>query len=170
MVSIFLPAQPTAKVKQELTKRPSIVTLQAPHTPMLQPSLVPVRPRLSRRTCSKSRFASISTSCSWPFTFSVSCFFISLITVIFRDLVGPAGQSILDDLHDRVAYEADYKDNHRNSKYFGGIELRAVLLRQRAETHEGNEHLTVDHSFDCAAHAEANACEHERQRSRQTHD
>src|SRR4030095_1609871 len=118
MVSIFLPAQPTARVKQELTRRTSMMTLQAPQTPMLQPSLVPVRPRLSRRTCSKSRFASTSTSCSWPFTFSVSCFFISLITVIFRDLVGPAGQSILDDLHDRVAYEDEYNDNHRNRKDF----------------------------------------------------
>ena len=33
-----------AKVKQELIMSPSISTVQAPHTPTLQPSLVPVRP------------------------------------------------------------------------------------------------------------------------------
>jgi hypothetical protein len=49
------------------------------------------------------------------------------------DLACPARQSIIEHLDKRVADEADYKDNHCNSKYFGGIKLSAVALRQRAE-------------------------------------
>ena len=76
------------------------------------------------------------------------------MTVIWK-LVGPAGEPMLERLHNRVTYETDYKDNHRNSKYSGGIELRSVFLRQRTESDEGDEHFAVDHTFDCAAHAEA---------------
>src|ERR1041385_8574234 len=103
MVSIFLPLQLAANVKQELTSRPSMMTLQAPHTPMLQPSLVPVRPRLSRSTWSNSRLASTSRSCSWPFTVKVSCFFI-LDHQICWDLVGPTSQPTFECLHESITY------------------------------------------------------------------
>src|SRR5262249_54815001 len=76
MVSIFFPWQATARVKQELTTRPSIITLQAPQTPMLQPSLVPVRPMSSRRACRSNRLASSCRSYSSPLTSSRICFFM----------------------------------------------------------------------------------------------
>src|SRR4030095_5653560 len=139
------------------------MTLQAPQTPMLQPSLVPVKPILSRRTCSSSRLDSISTSCSSPFTFRVICFFILPVERICdEDLAGPTRQSIIEHLDERVANEADYKDNHRNSNYFSGVKLSAVSLRERAEADKGDEHLTIDYSLYRAPYAEADAGEHQR--------
>jgi hypothetical protein len=78
------------------------------------------------------------------------------------DLACPARQSIIEHLDKRVADEADYKDNHCNSKYFGGIKLSAVALRERAEADKGDEHLTIDHSLYRAPYAEADAGEHQR--------
>ena len=78
------------------------------------------------------------------------------------DLACPARQPIIEHLDKRVADEADYKDNHCNSKYFGGIKLSAVALRQRAKADKGDEHLTIDHSLDRAPHAKTDACEYQR--------
>src|SRR5262245_18995719 len=82
MVSIFFPWQATARVKQELTTRPSIITLQAPQTPTLQPSLVTVRPMSSRRACRSNRLASSCRSYSSPLT-SSRIFFIMRSEHIF---------------------------------------------------------------------------------------
>jgi hypothetical protein len=83
------------------------------------------------------------------------------------DLIGPTRESIIERLNERVANETDYKDNHCNSKYLGGVKLSAVPLRQRAQTDKRNEHFAIDHSLDRASHAEANARKYERQRGRQ---
>ena len=49
MVPIDLPLASTPSIRQEQTSRPSTMTLQAPQSPVEQPSLVPVRPSWSRR-------------------------------------------------------------------------------------------------------------------------
>jgi len=53
MVVTLAPSFITANVKQELTRRPSTKTVQAPHWPWSQPFFVPVRLRRSRRASSK---------------------------------------------------------------------------------------------------------------------
>ena len=52
MVSIVLPSASTPSTRQEQTRRPSTVTVQAPQSPEPQPSLLPVRPSSSRSTSS----------------------------------------------------------------------------------------------------------------------
>ena len=53
MVVISAPSFMTASVRQELIRRPSTSTVQAPHWPWSQPFLVPVRSRWSRNASSK---------------------------------------------------------------------------------------------------------------------
>ena len=68
---------------------------------------------------------------------------------------------MIEHLDQGVADEADYKNNHCYSKYFGGVKLSAIALCQRAEADEGDEHFAVDHAFDRAPHAETDACEYQ---------
>ncbi len=51
-VRISDPSASAASIRQEFTVRPSTMTVQAPHSPTTQHSLVPVRPRSSRSTSS----------------------------------------------------------------------------------------------------------------------
>src|SRR3954468_23577097 len=53
MVPISAPSASTARTKHEQTSLPSTVTLQAPQSPVPQPSLVPVRPSVLRSTSSR---------------------------------------------------------------------------------------------------------------------
>src|SRR4051794_26885021 len=53
MVPISAPSASTARTRQAQTRRPSTVTLQAPQSPVPQPSLVPVRPSVLRSTSSR---------------------------------------------------------------------------------------------------------------------
>jgi hypothetical protein len=53
MVVTCAPSFMTASVRQELTRRPSTSTVQAPHWPWSQPFLVPVRSRCSRSASSR---------------------------------------------------------------------------------------------------------------------
>src|SRR5258707_4933780 len=66
MVSIFTPSASGASTRQLQTSRPLIVTLQAPQSPEPQPSLLPVSPRLSRRTSSRVWLASQRYSVGAP--------------------------------------------------------------------------------------------------------
>src|SRR5262249_3504608 len=52
IVSIARPSASTASIRHEQTRRPSTITLQAPQSPELQPSLLPVRWSSSRSTSS----------------------------------------------------------------------------------------------------------------------
>ena len=53
MVRMSAPSWLTASARQELIRRPSTSTVQAPHWPRSQPFLVPVRSRRSRRRSSR---------------------------------------------------------------------------------------------------------------------
>ena len=55
MVVTSAPSFMTASVRQEMMRRPSTSTVQAPHWPWSQPFLVPVRSRWSRSASSKRR-------------------------------------------------------------------------------------------------------------------
>ena len=55
-----------ASTRQEQTSRPLTMTLQAPQSPEPQPSLLPVSPRLSRRTSSRVWLASHRNSVGAP--------------------------------------------------------------------------------------------------------
>src|ERR1700738_3876127 len=71
MVTTFLPAARRTGVTHDRTASPSRWTVQAPHRAMPQPNLVPVRPRVSRRTQSSGVSPSTSTVWSWPLTLSL---------------------------------------------------------------------------------------------------
>ena len=51
MVSTVLPSASMANTQHELTARPSMMTVQAPHSPRSQPFFAPVRCARSRSTC-----------------------------------------------------------------------------------------------------------------------
>src|SRR5580658_7816861 len=66
-VVTFRPATAEIGVTQERCGWPSMWTVQAPHSDMPQPNLVPVMPRVSRRTQSNGMAATASTVCGLPF-------------------------------------------------------------------------------------------------------
>src|SRR5262245_24303036 len=68
MVVTFLPETLDTGVLQERRGCPSIWTVQAPQRPMPQPNLVPVRPRVSRRTHNNGICDATSTLCCRPLT------------------------------------------------------------------------------------------------------
>ena len=53
IVVIDVPSASTPSTRQEHTRRPSMITVQAPQSPDAQPSLLPVRPTTSRSTSSR---------------------------------------------------------------------------------------------------------------------
>ena len=57
-------------VIQERISLPSMITLQAPHWPLPQPTLVPVRRRLLRMTSASRSEPSVTTERSIPFTYN----------------------------------------------------------------------------------------------------
>src|SRR5262245_60377081 len=70
MVVMRCPAARETGSTQERCARPSRWTVQAPHSAMPQPYLVPVRPSTSRSTQSSGMSAGTATSCSLPLTWS----------------------------------------------------------------------------------------------------
>ncbi len=75
MVSIFEPTASKASIRQLLTARPSTSTVQAPHSPLPQPSLAPVKPMPSRRASSSRVPGSTTHSRRSPLTInSMICF------------------------------------------------------------------------------------------------
>src|SRR6516225_5570502 len=67
-VVMCAPSYMTANVRHELTRRPSISTVQAPHWPWSQPFFVPVRSRCSRNTSSSVVRGSSVSAWRVPFT------------------------------------------------------------------------------------------------------
>ena len=64
MVSTFRPSTSRAGKRQALTARPSTSTVQAPHSPSPQPSLVPVRSSSGPRSRSISRWSARAITCT----------------------------------------------------------------------------------------------------------
>src|SRR5262245_1093129 len=78
IVSMRRPPTSQPSTRQEQTRRPSSVTLQAPQSPEAQPSLLPVRFRVSRRTSRRVSSVSQRNSTASPFTVvSIWCLAIS---------------------------------------------------------------------------------------------
>src|SRR6266568_5332713 len=71
MVVILLPAAALAGVEQDRAAWPFTCTVQAPHSAMPQPYLVPVMPRWSRSTHRRGVSGSASTDMGLPLTFRV---------------------------------------------------------------------------------------------------
>src|SRR5213083_2819646 len=71
MVVILLPAAAPSGVEQDRAACPFTCTVQAPHSAMPQPYLVPVMPRWSRRTHRRGVSRSASTDMGLPLTFRV---------------------------------------------------------------------------------------------------
>src|ERR1039458_8826234 len=67
MVVILLPATAEMGVTHDRTGRPSMWTVQAPHSDMPHPNLVPVMPSESRKTQSSGMAETASTDCGLPF-------------------------------------------------------------------------------------------------------
>ena len=75
------PSFMTASVRQELIRRPSTSTVQAPHWPWSQPFLVPVRSRRSRNASSRVVHGAITSSTRAPLTVSVTGIFCGAAAV-----------------------------------------------------------------------------------------
>ena len=69
MVRISAPSCMTASVRQELTRLPSISTVQAPHSPRPQPYFGPFRVRSLRNTSSSEVAGGAATRATLPLTF-----------------------------------------------------------------------------------------------------
>src|SRR5688572_6420181 len=82
MVSTSAPSASTASTRHEQTMTPSIMTVQAPQSPVPQPSLVPVSVSVSRSTSSSVCCGSQRYSYSSPLTVVVTCCFFAIY--IFR--------------------------------------------------------------------------------------
>src|SRR5690242_15536734 len=67
MVVTLLPATVETCVVQDRVGWPLMWTVQAPHRAMPQPNLVPVIPRVSRRTHNRGICGTTSTVCDFPF-------------------------------------------------------------------------------------------------------
>src|SRR3984893_12111107 len=87
MVVIADAPTPSIGVMQERVATPSMRTVQAPHSAMPQPNLVPVMPSTSRSTQSSGVSPSTSTLWALPFTLIVSAM---MPPVVFR----PASRSV----------------------------------------------------------------------------
>ncbi|MOA15485.1 hypothetical protein D3C78_1356430 [compost metagenome] len=66
MVAIACPATADTGVTQARIGSPSRCTVQAPHSAMPQPNLVPVMPSTSRSTHSRGMSSGTLTSLAWP--------------------------------------------------------------------------------------------------------
>ena len=71
MVVTRLPRAAASGVTHDRTGEPSTCTVQAPHSAMPQPNLVPVRPRSSRSTQRSGLSGSAATVTARPFTLKV---------------------------------------------------------------------------------------------------
>ena len=87
-----------AGVTQERLAAPSICTVQAPHSAMPQPNLVPVRPITSRSTHSSGVSSSASTLCAFPLTLMVKAMAIFSVQ---RDEFRIAGVDIQNKVRHR---------------------------------------------------------------------
>jgi hypothetical protein len=68
MVVTAFPETFETGVLQERCAWPSTWTVHAPHNPIPQPNLVPVKPSVSRRTQSNGIWGTTSTFCRCPLT------------------------------------------------------------------------------------------------------
>ena len=73
MVVTLLPATVETCVMQDRVGWPLMCTVQAPHSAMPQPNLVPVMPRLSRSTHNSGICGTTSTVCDFPFSGKFDC-------------------------------------------------------------------------------------------------
>src|SRR5690625_6736554 len=84
MVVIFFPEASTVSIWQDLTGNPSISTVQAPQSPLLQPGFAPVKPRSSLKVCKRVLAFLTYTSFSMPLTvIFISCLVIGLFIIYY---------------------------------------------------------------------------------------
>src|SRR5713226_2667573 len=88
IVSTLRPSACTAKSVQALTASPSTWTTQAPHWLVSQPTWVPVRPRVSRNSCTNSVRPSTVAVAGLPFTVRLTVFCIANLPQISRSGAG----------------------------------------------------------------------------------
>src|SRR5208337_3057454 len=79
MVVIFLPATAEMGVTHDRTGWPSMWTVQAPHSDMPHPNLVPVMPSVSRKTQSSGMAETASTDCGLPFKVNLTAGILTLL-------------------------------------------------------------------------------------------
>ena len=70
IVVMFLPVKLWLNIEQELKETPSSSTQQAPHSPLSQAILVPVKPSLFRNVMARVSLGSTSTRLTDPLIFS----------------------------------------------------------------------------------------------------
>src|SRR5438034_3743936 len=98
MVVTVLPAAAATGVTQERIGRPSICTVQAPHSAAPQPNLVPVMPSTSRSTQSSGVSPSTSMLCGLPLMLMVKAMY-PLLFVANRELHHAASHAVSDQLN-----------------------------------------------------------------------
>src|SRR5579872_590578 len=93
MVPIWWPCASTASIRQEQTRRPSTVMLQAPQSPDAQPSLEPVSPSGPRSASSMVSFGSHRNSSGSPLMV-VETNVLAMISTSSRALGGDSGGTL----------------------------------------------------------------------------
>src|SRR5262249_12259284 len=88
-------------------------------------------------------------------------------TIVSAISVCPARKSLVQYLDKPIRNQADNENHHRNGENLCRIKLRAVPLRQGAETNKSDEHLPVDHPLHHASHTEQNTRKDKRPGGRQ---
>src|SRR4051812_22307194 len=117
------PVTSAARTQQELTRRPSMITAQAPQLPLLQPSLAPVRNRRSRSASRRLSRSSARNCCSSPLMVALTIIrSLKVFLVISRSLVARV----------RRAAQSAVRGFAQGALYQYGAEVLALL---NAATH-----------------------------------
>src|SRR5689334_1123316 len=117
MVVTSEPCRLSTVVMQERVAVPSTCTVQAPHSAMPQPNLVPVMPSTSRNTQSSGVSLSTSTRCVVPFTLMLTAMASASddverdVDIAARDLgIGTDLVRLIDELLHGLACDARNRD------------------------------------------------------------
>src|SRR3972149_729962 len=134
-VVIWAPCTSAAMTQQELTRRPSMMTAQAPQLPLLQPSLTPMRPMRSRRASRRLSRSSARNSSASPLI--VAWMMMRSLNLAPSCSAGPA-QDGLGGLLDQEAGRRDGADGDA-----GGGDVLAVEAEVRGGVDDGDVHLVA---------------------------
>src|ERR1041385_3497245 len=101
MVVSCEPSASTASTQHELTRRPSMMTLEAPQLPLLHPSLEPVSSRRSRRASRRVSRGSESHSIGSPLMVA--------LTTVFPDMTSAGIANPFEGFLQGTSYDHAYE-------------------------------------------------------------
>src|SRR5206468_12343692 len=150
MVVICFPVAAATGVTQERIGRPSTCTVQAPHSAMPQPNLVPVRPITSRSTHKSGMSAGTSTVRTLPLMLNVT---MALVSEVSYGICLPGGR------RGRVVGPAARPDNRLEPPPFR-VTRPAVLAPSRPAARRGAPRNSLGRSVISEVHPDGEGSLH----------